>query len=66
MQILISVMWVDDYAPELGVFAARCEYMKPGWADMRYRIVDVGFLGMNISGDTNASIYVRGIYNGEH
>jgi len=42
---IFSLMWVDDYAPELGVFAARCEYMKPGWADMRYRVVDVGFLG---------------------
>jgi len=40
-----SIMWVDDYAPELGLFAARCEYLKPGWGDLRYRLLDVGFLG---------------------
>merc|ERR1719187_35467 len=39
-----SVMWVDDYSSELGSAASQCEYLKPGWLDMRYRIVDVGFM----------------------
>ena len=38
-------MWVDDYSTELGLYSAQCDYMKPGWLDMRYRIVDLGFLG---------------------
>jgi hypothetical protein len=38
-------MWVDDYSPELGIYAARCEFLKPGWLDMRQRIIDIGFLG---------------------
>jgi len=39
------VMWVDDYDQNLGLFAARCEYLKPGWFDIRHRVIDVGFLG---------------------
>jgi hypothetical protein len=38
-------MWVDDYSPELGLYAARCDYLKPGWLDMRQRVIDIGFLG---------------------
>ncbi len=38
-------MWVVDYSPELGIYAARCEFLKPGWLDMRQRIIDIGFLG---------------------
>jgi len=40
-----SVMWVDDYSESLGLFAARCDYLKPGWLDIRHRVIDVGFLG---------------------
>merc|ERR1719483_1747087 len=39
------VMWVDDYDKSLGLFAARCDYLKPGWFDIRHRVIDVGFLG---------------------
>ena len=42
---LFSIMWVDDYDARLGLFAARCEYLKPGWLDMRHRVIDVGFIG---------------------
>ena len=40
-----SLMWVDDYDEGLGLYAAQCDYLKPSWADMRHRVVDVGFLG---------------------
>eukprot|EP00090_Calanus_glacialis_P021647 TRINITY_DN3340_c0_g1_i1.p1 TRINITY_DN3340_c0_g1~~TRINITY_DN3340_c0_g1_i1.p1 ORF type:complete len:221 (+),score=42.35 TRINITY_DN3340_c0_g1_i1:35-697(+) len=40
-----SVMWVDDYDQNLGLFAARCDYLKPGWLDIRHRVIDVGFIG---------------------
>ena len=36
---------MDDFAPELAVFAARCEYIKPTTSDLRARLIDVGFLG---------------------
>jgi len=39
------IIWVDDYSPELGLYAAQCDYMKPSWMDMRYRILDIGFIG---------------------
>jgi len=42
---LFSIIWVDDFAPELGGFAARCEYIQPGFTDLRSRLVDIGFLG---------------------
>ena len=43
--IIFLVMWVDDYSPDLGLFSARCDYLKPSWTDIRHRIIDVGFLG---------------------
>ncbi|XP_023340788.1 mitochondrial import inner membrane translocase subunit Tim29 [Eurytemora carolleeae] len=42
---ILSIMWVDDYSPDLGLFSARCDYLKPSWTDIRHRIIDVGFLG---------------------
>ena len=42
---VVSLMWVDDYSADMGLYAARCQYLKPTWSDMRHRIVDVGFLG---------------------
>ena len=33
---VFSVMWIDDYSSDLGMAAARCEYLKPGWMDMRW------------------------------
>ena len=39
-----SIMWVDDYDPNLGLFAARCDYLKPRWVDIRHRVIDIGFL----------------------
>ena len=42
----VLVIWVDDFAPELGGFAARCEYIQPGFTDLRSRLVDIGFLGL--------------------
>jgi hypothetical protein len=38
-------MWVDDFSPDLGLYASRCDYLKPGWLDMKQRIIDIGFLG---------------------
>jgi len=40
-----SIIWVDDYAPELGLYAAKCDYLQPSWLDIRYRILDIGFIG---------------------
>jgi len=42
---LFSLIWVDDFSPELAVYAARCEYIKPTFSDLRARLIDVGFLG---------------------
>ena len=42
---VVSLMWVDNYDAGMGLYAAQCDYLKPSWADMRHRVVDVGFLG---------------------
>eukprot|EP00088_Acartia_fossae_P056524 TRINITY_DN6581_c0_g1_i3.p1 TRINITY_DN6581_c0_g1~~TRINITY_DN6581_c0_g1_i3.p1 ORF type:complete len:195 (-),score=5.66 TRINITY_DN6581_c0_g1_i3:5-589(-) len=42
---IFSIIWVDDFASELGVFASQCEYTKPSFRDLRARLIDVGFLG---------------------
>jgi len=42
---LFSVIWIDDYSEDLGLFAAQCEYLKPSLTDIRSRMVDIGFLG---------------------
>ena len=41
-----SVIWVDDGDKRLGVYSAQCEYLRPTWADMRLRTVDVGIFGV--------------------
>ena len=38
-------MWVDDHFDGLGVFAAQCELLQPSYLDIRYRVIDIGFLG---------------------
>lgn len=40
-----SVMWVDDYSDELGLFAAQCDYLQPRTVDIRHRVIDIGFCG---------------------
>ena len=40
-------MWVDDFSSDLGLYAARCDYLQPGWLDMRQRVIDIGLLGEN-------------------
>ena len=40
-----SLMWIDDYDERMGLYASRCDYLRPSWSDMRHRVVDVGFLG---------------------
>ena len=42
---VVSLMWVDNYDAGMGLYASQCDYLKPSWADMRHRVVDVGFLG---------------------
>lgn len=42
---VVSLMWVDNYDAGMGLYASQCDYLKPTWADMRHRVVDVGFLG---------------------
>ena len=42
---MVSLMWVDNYDAGMGLYASQCDYLKPTWADMRHRVVDVGFLG---------------------
>merc|ERR1711874_462425 len=41
-----SVIWVDDGDKRLGLYSSQCEYLRPTWADMRYRMVDVGVFGV--------------------
>ena len=41
-----SVIWVDDGDRRLGLYSSQCEYLRPTWADMRYRMVDVGVFGV--------------------
>ena len=41
-----SVIWVDDGDMRLGVYSSQCEYLRPTWRDMRYRMVDVGLFGV--------------------
>ncbi len=43
--VSFSVIWVDDFSPDLAVYSARCEYIKPTFSDLRARLIDVGFLG---------------------
>ncbi|XP_065342357.1 mitochondrial import inner membrane translocase subunit Tim29 [Cloeon dipterum] len=42
---VVSIMWFDNYSKSLGLYEARCDYLKPSYLDIaKSRIVDVGFL----------------------
>ena len=43
--VVCSLIWVDNQDKAMGVYSAQCQYLQPTWTDMRYRIVDVGFMG---------------------
>ena len=43
--LVCSFIWVDNQDSAMGIFSSQCKYIQPTWADLRYRIVDVGFLG---------------------
>ncbi len=44
--LLCSVMWRDEESSKVGLYNARCDYLKPGYLDIfKDRLVDVGFLG---------------------
>lgn len=42
--LVCSVMWVDDWDPGLGLYSAQCDLLRPGWIDIRHRVIDIGFL----------------------
>ncbi|XP_059471886.1 mitochondrial import inner membrane translocase subunit Tim29 [Neocloeon triangulifer] len=41
---IFSIVWFDNYAKCLGLYEARCDYLKPTYLEIcKSRIVDVGF-----------------------
>uniref|UniRef100_A0A1B6H264 Mitochondrial import inner membrane translocase subunit Tim29 n=1 Tax=Cuerna arida TaxID=1464854 RepID=A0A1B6H264_9HEMI len=42
---IISVMWIDNYSSELGIFKAECSYLKPQYLTFSSRLIDIGFFG---------------------
>ncbi|XP_054271742.1 mitochondrial import inner membrane translocase subunit Tim29 [Macrosteles quadrilineatus] len=42
---LFSVVWIDNFSNELGVYKANCSYLKPQYLTFLNRVVDIGFLG---------------------
>lgn len=42
---VLSVMWVDNFDPDVDLYEARCKLLKVGWLNWRERIVDFGILG---------------------
>lgn len=39
-----SIMWLDNYDKDVGLYKAQCEYLKPSYLTFHERIIDVGFL----------------------
>ena len=39
-----SLMWLDNYDPQVDLYKAQCKPLKVGWLEMRERIVDIGVL----------------------
>lgn len=42
---LFSVIWVDNFSSDLGVYKANCSYLKPQYHTFFNRVIDVGFFG---------------------
>lgn len=42
---LFSLIWLDNYHPDCGIYSSQCSYLKPSLLDFHSRIVDIGFLG---------------------
>ncbi|KAE8738200.1 hypothetical protein FOCC_FOCC016329 [Frankliniella occidentalis] len=40
-----SVMWLDNYDKNAGLYAAHCKYLKPKYFSFHERILDYGMLG---------------------
>lgn len=42
---IFSVLWVDNYSRELGLYPTSCSYLKPRYVNFSSRVVDIGFVG---------------------
>ena len=40
-----SVMWVDNFDPQVDLFEAHCKSIKVGWLEWKDKVVDIGVLG---------------------
>lgn len=38
-----SVMWTDNFDPEVDIYEAHCSYVSVGWTELPHKIVDIGF-----------------------
>lgn len=39
-----SIIWLDNYDKDVGLYKAQCDYLKPRYLTFHERIIDVGFL----------------------
>lgn len=42
---LFSIIWKYDASQKVGIYEAKCKYLKPLWSEFRERFVDIGFCG---------------------
>ena len=43
--IVCSLMCESNYSSELGIYEAKCKYVKPHWTEFHKTIIDVGVFG---------------------
>lgn len=42
---LFSLMWLNNFHSDCGIYPSQCDYLKPSVMDFHKRVVDIGFLG---------------------
>ena len=43
--LVCAFMCETDYSSELGIYEAKCKYIKPHWTELHKTIVDIGVFG---------------------
>ncbi len=40
---LFSIMWTDNFDPDVDIYEAHCSYVSVGWTELPRKVVDIGF-----------------------
>lgn len=41
---IVTLLWYDNYSPDLGLYKATCDYLQPEYLTFHKRIVDIGWM----------------------